>query len=32
LEPQFTGQAKEILSNEDMFGFCKDVVQKGLDQ
>jgi topoisomerase-4 subunit B len=32
LEPEFTGQAKERLSNEDMFGFCKDVVMKGLDQ
>ena len=32
LEPEFTGQAKEILSNEDMLGFCKDVVMRGLDQ
>lgn len=31
LEPVLTGQSKELLSNEDMFGFCKDVVQKGLD-
>ena len=31
LEPIFTGQAKEILSNEDMAPFCKDVVMKGLD-
>lgn len=31
LEPIFTGQAKEILSNQDMVGFCKDVVMKGLD-
>lgn len=31
LDPIFTGQAKEILSNQDMIGFCKDVVQKGLD-
>ena len=32
LEPEFTGQAKERLSNEDMFGFCKDVIMRGLDQ
>ena len=32
LEPVFTGQAKEILSNEDMLGFCKDVAMKGLDE
>ena len=31
LEPIFTGQAKEILSNQDMIGFCKEVVMKGLD-
>lgn len=31
LDPIFTGQAKEILSNEDMTGFCKDVVMKNLD-
>lgn len=31
LDPIFTGQAKEILSNDDMTGFCKDVVMKGLD-
>lgn len=31
LEPEFTGQAKERLSNEDMLGFCKEVVMKGLD-
>ena len=31
LEPNFTGQAKEILSNEDMLGFCKDTIMKGLD-
>lgn len=32
LEPVFTGQAKEILSNEDMNGFCKEVAMKGLDE
>lgn len=32
LEPIFTGQAKEILSNQDMLGFCKEVVMKGLDE
>ena len=32
LEPVLTGQSKELLSNEDMFGFCKEVVQKGLDE
>lgn len=32
LEPVFTGQAKEILSNDDMIPFCKDVVMKGLDE
>lgn len=31
LEPVFTGQAKEILSNPDMVGFAKEVVMKGLD-
>lgn len=31
LEPIMTGQSKELLSNEDMFGFCKDVIQKGLE-
>ena len=31
LEPEFTGQAKEILSNQDMVGFCKEVIMKGLD-
>ena len=31
LEPIFTGQAKEILSNQDMVGFCKEVVMRGLD-
>lgn len=31
LEPVFTGQAKEILSNQDMEGFCKEVVMRGLD-
>ena len=32
LEPNFTGQAKEIVSNEDMEGFCKEVVMRGLDE
>lgn len=32
LEPIFTGQAKEILSNQDMIGFCKEVIMKGLDE
>ena len=32
LDPIFTGQAKEILSNEDMTGYCKDVVIKGLNE
>ena len=32
LEPIFTGQAKEIISNEDMTGYCKEVVMKGLDE
>lgn len=32
LEPIFTGQAKEILSNDDMFWFVKNLVQESLDQ
>lgn len=32
LEPIFTGQAKEIISNEDMVGYCKEVVMRGLDE
>lgn len=32
IEPFFTGQAKEELSNPDMEPFCKEVVQKGLDE
>lgn len=32
IEPIFTGQSKEILSNEDMVGFCKETVMKGLDE
>lgn len=32
LEPVMTGQSKELLSNEDMVGFCKEVVMKGLDE
>lgn len=31
IDPNFTGQAKEILSNPDMVGFCKEAVQRGLD-
>lgn len=31
LDPILTGQSKEMLSNEDMTGFCKEVVMKGLD-
>ena len=32
LYPEFTGQAKENLSNEDMEPFVKNVVMKGLDE
>lgn len=32
LEPIFTGQAKEILSNVEMEPFAKEVVMKGLDE
>ena len=32
LEPVFTGQAKEILSNADMIKFCKDTVIAGLNE
>ena len=32
LDPILTGQSKEFLSNEDMVGFCKDTVMKGLDE
>ena len=32
LEPVFTGQAKEILSNADMIKFCKDTVIAGLTE
>jgi DNA gyrase subunit B len=32
LEPIFTGQAKEILSNEDMFYFTKNLLLDGLAQ
>ena len=32
LEPIFTGQAKEFLSNEEMLTFAKTVVMNGLDQ
>lgn len=31
LDPQFTGQSKDELSNKDMYGFVKDVVIRGLD-
>lgn len=32
LEPIFSGQAKEVLNNEDMTGFVKNLVISGLDQ
>ena len=32
LEPQMNDQAKEIMGNEDMLGFCKEVIMKGLDE
>lgn len=32
LTPDFTGQAKEELSNKDMEPFCRDVVMQGLDE
>lgn len=32
LTPDFTGQAKEELSNEDMEAFCQDTVMMGLDE
>lgn len=32
LEPQFTGQAKDELSNEYMASYAKDVIMKGLDE
>ena len=32
LEPLFTGQAKELLSNKDIEPFVKDLVIKGLDE
>lgn len=32
LEAIFDGQSKNILSNVEMQGFCKEVVMKGLDQ
>lgn len=31
LYPEFTGQAKEILSNKDMIPFCRDAVMAALD-
>ena len=31
LEPQFTGQAKEVLSNQDFKPFAKDTIFEGLD-
>jgi DNA gyrase subunit B len=31
LYSNFIGQSKDILSNEDMIGFCKETVMKGLD-
>lgn len=32
LEPIFSGQAKDMLTNEDMIPFCKDVVMRSLDE
>lgn len=32
LNAVFDGQAKNILSNQDMIGFCKETVMKGLDE
>jgi len=32
IEPQWTGQAKEILSNPDMEGFCRQTVINSLDE
>jgi len=32
LEPEFTGQAKERLSNDDMKPFCKEVVMRGMTE
>lgn len=32
IEPNFTGQAKEILSNEEMYGYVKSSISKGLDE
>ena len=32
IDPVLVGQSKELLSNEDMIPFCKDVVNKGLDE
>ena len=32
LEPQFTGQAKEVFSNEDFKPFAKDTIMNSLDQ
>lgn len=32
LDPQYSGQAKEVISNPEMEPFCKDTVMNGLDQ
>ncbi len=32
IEPIFTGQAKEILSNQDMLPFCKETITNTLDE
>ena len=32
LEPIFSGQSKDILTNSDMIPFCKEVVTKSLDE
>ena len=31
IKPIFSGQAKEILDNDDMYYFCKDLVNKSMD-
>lgn len=32
IEPVFSSQGKDVLSNSDMIPFCKEVVSKGLDE
>ena len=31
LDPVLVGQSKELLDNQDMVGYCKEVIMKGLD-